>query len=233
MTTSSLVLTTTKASILIQFITGIFGAYGLTLPTPEQPGGQIIKDVLKLEMLVQGVEFIFYIFLVYLAHIPSMTLLRYGDWFLSTPTMLFTMAAYFLRYTDSPPENIDQVWNERSRAIQLIWLANFGMLAFGLAGELRLISKATGFVLGTLCFLVAFGLLYKEFAETSHARPLYYVMVSTWSVYGIAYLQSENLKNILYNGLDILAKNFFGLYLTYILWKETRDQQARPKTDVS
>lgn len=232
MTTSSLVLTTTKASIWIQLITGIFGAYGLTLPTPEQPGGQLIKDVLKLEMLVQGVEFIFYIFLVYLAHIPSMTLLRYGDWFLSTPTMLFTMAAYFLRYTDSPPENIEQVWNERSRAIQLIWIANFGMLAFGLAGELGLISKAAGFVLGTLCFLVAFGLLYKEFAETSQARPLYYVMVSTWSIYGLAYLQSENLKNILYNGLDILAKNFFGLYLTYILWKETRGQ-ARPKTDVS
>ncbi len=229
--TTGLVLATTKASIGIQFLTGVLGAYGLTLPTPQAPGGQLIKDILTLEMIVQGVEFIFYIFLVYLAHIPSMTLLRYGDWFLSTPTMLFTMAAYFLHYTDEPPESINQVWDEQSKKIQLIWLANFGMLAFGLAGELGLISKSTGFVLGTLCFLVAFGLLYKDFADKSSAKPLYYIMVSTWSIYGVAYLQTEALKNILYNGLDILAKNFFGLYLTYILWSETCS--SRPKTDSS
>jgi bacteriorhodopsin len=169
-------------------------------------------------MIVQIVEFLFYILLVYIAHVQTMTTLRYGDWFLSTPTMLFTMAVYFLYSSPTPPASAEEVWRAHRREIIAIWLANFGMLAFGLAGELGYLSKPVSFSLGTLCFAISFGILYTNFAKESRALPLFYVMTSVWSLYGIAFLQSSNTKNIVYNGLDILAKNFFGLYLAYIVW---------------
>jgi bacteriorhodopsin len=36
-------------------------------------------------------------------------------------------------------------------------------------------------------------------------------------MYGIAALLPYNLKNSIYNILDLFAKNFFGLFLTYII----------------
>lgn len=215
----NLVLQTTKASILVQLITGLFGLYGLTIPLKSSDG--ILKEILTLEMAVQGVEFLFYIVLVYIAHIHTMTTFRYGDWFLSTPTMLFTMATYFLYSSDEPPESTKEVWETRRRDILAIGLANFGMLAFGLAGELGYISKWTAFTLGTACFGVAFGLLYKNFAQGSRTEPLFYGVTGIWSLYGLAFLQTPTIKNIAYNGLDILAKNFFGLYLTYLVWAKS------------
>ena len=212
----NLVLLTTKASIVVQLITGLLGAYGLTIQVPEE--GRILKGILTLEMIVQVIEFFFYIILVYLAHIQTMTTLRYGDWLLSTPTMLFTMATYFLYSSESPPNSIEDVWSVHKREIIAICVANFGMLAFGLAGEFGLLSKWSAFTLGTLCFVVSFGLLFKHFAKDSRARPLFYFMTFIWSLYGVAFLQNPHTKNIAYNGPDILAKNFFGLYLAYIVW---------------
>jgi bacteriorhodopsin len=222
------VLQTTKASIGIQFLTGILGLYGLSLPIQKDGPEQVLRDILTLEMIVQAVEFVFYIVLVYIAHIETMTLLRYGDWFLSTPTMLFTMATYFQYASESRPNSLDDVWNSKRDAIVIIWIANFAMLLFGLLGELGLIRRMTGFYLGTLCLLVSFGLLYTEFGSESRAKPLYITMATLWSFYGLAYLQSSAVKNIAYNGLDILAKNFFGVYLAFILWRNY--QEKTPKT---
>lgn len=211
-----LVLNTTRASIGVQLLTGILGFYGLSLSVPKESA--ILKEILTLEMVVQSVEFIFYIVLVVIAHIQTMTLFRYGDWFLSTPTMLFTMASYFLYSSPSPPNSIEDVWNSHRAEIIAIAVANFGMLAFGFAGELGFIPKGAGFTLGTLCFLIAFRILYSKFAETSKMKPLYFIMTGVWSLYGVAYLQGNATKNIAYNFLDILAKNFFGLYLSYQIW---------------
>ncbi len=219
----NLVLSTTRVSILIQFITGILGLFGLTVPVKESD--MILKEILTLEMIVQGIEFLFYLVLVYLAHIHTMTLFRYGDWFLSTPTMLFTMISYYLHSSPEPVSTVKEVWDTHKEDIIIIFLANFGMLAFGLAGELGFISKLSGFVLGTLCFLISFGKIYQDYAKDSKARPLYMVMTVIWSFYGVAYLQSAHNKNISYNALDILAKNFFGIYLAYILWAKYQEEQ--------
>lgn len=224
----ALVLLTTKSSIFVQFVTGVLGLYGLKVDVPEE--GKILKEILTLEMIVQGVEFLFYIVLVYIAHVQTMTIFRYGDWFLSTPTMLFTMASYFQYRSSEPAKSVEEVWNTNKRELALIWLANFGMLAFGLAGEFGLISRWTAFTLGTLCFAGSFGILYKSFAKSSEAVSLFYVMTAVWSLYGVAFLQNIHTKNIAYNGLDILAKNFFGVYLAYIIWNKyskSKDSEGR------
>jgi bacteriorhodopsin len=38
-------------------------------------------------------------------------------------------------------------------------------------------------------------------------------------VYGIAALLPYNVKNAMYNILDLFAKNFFGIFLAYVLYQ--------------
>ena len=38
-------------------------------------------------------------------------------------------------------------------------------------------------------------------------------------MYGVAALMNYRIKNIMYNVLDLFAKNFFGLYLGYVILK--------------
>ena len=50
------------ASLGIQLITGIIDAYGLTIEVPEEK--IIFKELLKIELGVQTVEFIYYFWMV-------------------------------------------------------------------------------------------------------------------------------------------------------------------------
>jgi bacteriorhodopsin len=38
-----------------------------------------------------------------------------------------------------------------------------------------------------------------------------------WFIYGLAALMSYKTKNIMYNILDLFAKNFFGIYLGIVV----------------
>ena len=40
-------------------------------------------------------------------------------------------------------------------------------------------------------------------------------MFTVWAIYGIAAIMEPSTKNTMFNILDILAKNFMGLYLYY------------------
>ena len=44
-------------------------------------------------------------------------------------------------------------------------------------------------------------------------------MFFVWSLYGVAALLGDKLKNISYNILDIFAKNFYGLFLYFFILK--------------
>lgn len=222
---ASLVQLTTKISLAIQALTGVVGAVGLILPVSTE--NKILNQVLTLEMIVQAIEFLFYSFFVTLLNLNILTTLRYFDWFLSTPTMLFTVASYFVYtgYQDHEKSTseitIDYIWEKYKKEITLILVANFFMLLFGLLGELGYISKATAFTLGTVGLLISFGILYTEFAVQSQlGKQVFLPMFGAWSLYGLAFLQNSVVKNISYNFLDIIAKNIFGLFLAYQIWKK-------------
>jgi hypothetical protein len=51
---------TIKTSLFVQAITGLLGAYGLTIPVDEKDF--VLKELLGLEMIVQIIEFMFYAF---------------------------------------------------------------------------------------------------------------------------------------------------------------------------
>ena len=65
----------TKISLGVQAITGLFGARGLTIPLASKD--MILRQVLWLEMIVQTIEFFFYIGFLYILNINSLTQRRY------------------------------------------------------------------------------------------------------------------------------------------------------------
>lgn len=220
---SALVETTTKASIAVQLVTGALGVLGLTYTLPKEHA--ILTKLLGLELFVQGIELLFYFYFVSEFQLNDLARKRYFDWVISTPIMLFTMAAYFAYKNKDETRNKEEnkeglsltdfyVVNQKS--LWIIWIANFAMLLFGFLGEIGTLGKGPAFVLGTGAFLVSFYTLYDKFAQYSeYSRMLFAVMFVLWSGYGGGFLLGNVSKNILFNGLDILAKNFFGLFLYF------------------
>lgn len=47
-------------------------------------------------------------------------------------------------------------------------------------------------------------------------------------MYGVAALMSYKIKNIMYNILDLFAKNFFGLYLGFVILNSLHPSGKRP-----
>ena len=232
---SAIVWTSNQLSILIQFITGVVGVYGLTLPL--SPSDKVLHEVLSLEMLVQVIEFIFYVGFLTIFHLGSLTQARYYDWFLSTPIMLFTTSLYFyfknfIEGRESFEGEADNGKEKEPFGLLLfakhywkpllgIFVLNFLMLLFGFLAELGLLPRGLAFVLGTGSLCGSFLILYENFARFSKVTSnLFFVMFSLWALYGVFFLLPPVIKNVGYTTLDIFAKNFFGLFLTYVIYSK-------------
>ena len=82
---------TAYISLIAQLLTGGVGALGLFIDLKEED--RLLRDVLKMETIVQFVELGFYSWLVYnLGSLPdNVTSLRYLDWNITTPIMFFLL----------------------------------------------------------------------------------------------------------------------------------------------
>ena len=213
-------------SLLVQIITGIVSLHGLFITLPEKD--RILTDILGLETMVQFVEMVFYIWISYaMINVDKMTSRRYIDWVITTPTMLLS-TIIFMKYQEEKEKKGDKVdfWGfmeENKKEILLMFAYNFGMLAFGFLGEVNIISKYISTPIGFYFFYKTFDLIYYKFADTTQlGKNLFTFMVSVWSLYGVAALMPADIKNISYNLLDIVAKNFYGLYLYYKILQVSR-----------
>ena len=80
-------------SLIIQFIVGLINIYGVNINVTNN--NKIIKDILKVELGVQIIEFIFYVWMIInFKLIKNITPYRYLDWIITTPTMLITLMSY-------------------------------------------------------------------------------------------------------------------------------------------
>ncbi len=96
---------TVYLSLLIQVITGVFDYYVIQLNIPSKL--LIIKEVLIMELIVQIVEGIFYIWLALnITTVTNITPHRYYDWYLTTPTMLISLCIYLV-YLKNEERNIE------------------------------------------------------------------------------------------------------------------------------
>jgi bacteriorhodopsin len=208
-------------SLFIQFVTGIIDVIGLYIKVPQNMF--IFRDILKIELGVQFVEFIFYVWMVTnFTKIKNITPYRYFDWFITTPIMLISLLAYLdsKSYT-----NIIDFIKENTSFIGEIILLNMIMLVFGLLGELKYIHYYTAILLGFIPFAYYYKRIYDEKIQSNtstnisqHHKYVYWFFFGIWTLYGIAALLPYHWKNISYNTLDLFAKNGFGIFLVYLLW---------------
>ena len=210
-------------SVVVQFVTGILeiGTLFVKVDTPYI----IIKQLLFLEVSVQIVEGLFYVWLLYnFNQVSNVTPKRYIDWVITTPTMLITLITYliFLKHIeggeDTSKLTLFNVLLENSSNISYIIYLNWLMLLFGYLGEAKIINTSTSVVLGFVPFLIYYYTIYINYVNQSElGLKLFWYFFFFWSLYGVVAFLPYYTKNTFYNILDLFAKNFFGLFLTYII----------------
>jgi len=211
-------------SIMIQIITFIIGLYVLLIQTPISL--LVVKQLLWLETIAQVIEFVFYAWMVSnFSKIKNITIYRYYDWILSTPLMLYVYMMYlaFMKNKENVngiQKNLYDLTKENSSIIIVVLLLNALMLMFGYLGEIKKMSFNLAAVLGFIPFIIMFYMIYINYAQyTKLGIDTFWYFSGVWALYGIASVMSYKVKNISYNILDLFAKNFFGLYLAYLLFK--------------
>ena len=211
-------------SITIQLITGIIEIIALFIKVPSK--FLFLQQMLLLEVIVQLIEGSFYMYWFYnFKTILNVTPKRYLDWAITTPTMLLTLIFYliFLKYKESNISynlNFFDLFNQEFYTIIKIFILNWLMLLFGYLGEINLMPILLGVSLGFIPFLIYYYIIYKKYALSSNDDGLniFFYFFIIWALYGIVAVLPYKIKNMCYNMLDIFSKNFFGIFLSYLLF---------------
>jgi preprotein translocase subunit YajC len=112
------------------------------------------------------------------------------------------------------------------KLILQVSLLDWAMLFAGYLGEKEVFSYLTTTLVGFVPFFLMFYLIYKNFAtQSSQGQKIFWYFSGIWAIYGIAALLPYKIKNAMYNILDIFAKNFFGIFLAYVLYKATTQKK--------
>jgi len=217
--------TTGILSLVVQIITGIIDFYVLSLAI--DPSFNLIRELVIMELTVQIIEGSFYVWMVTNIHkIKNITPLRYYDWVITTPTMLITLMFYlmFLRDTEKGVKSesflteLKNHWKVILKVSVLDWL----MLLAGYLGEINMFSYIATTLIGFVPFILMFYLIYSNFASHSiEGQRIFWYFVGVWSIYGVAAVLPYKIKNAMYNILDLFAKNFFGIFLAYVVYKHS------------
>jgi hypothetical protein len=225
MTKNYIVKNTMYISFYVQIITLIIGLLALFIKT--SPNKLILKEALILENIVQFIEGAFYLWFIYFytKNVDKVDIAkyRYYDWFFTTPTMILSAIAYFqynnLKSKTNSFTLIEFIKNNFEK-ITRIFSYNFGMLFIGYLQEIKLINIWFSTFFGFIFFGLMFSRIFYDFTIQSKANyPIFFIMVIIWSIYGIAATFNFKLKNAFYNILDLFSKNFYGLFLSYLIFK--------------
>ena len=212
-------------SIIVQIITGIIdiGAFFVKVPTMYS----IIKQLLIIELVVQFVEGAFYFWLAYnFTKILNITPKRYIDWAITTPTMLITLMIYLIYLNKRVENKINELnlftlLKDNLNVFIPVVLLNWLMLLFGYLGEMRIIPVLLGVFLGFIPFLIYYYIIYVNYvSQNASENLLFWYFFFFWSLYGFVAILPYYVKNSFYNILDLFAKNFFGIFLSYIIFFE-------------
>ena len=97
------------------------------------------------------------------------------------------------------------------------------MLLSGLLVELRKVPFFLGLGVGWVFFLAVFISIYVRIAyQSPGAICIHTFTFIVWGLYGVAAVFNPVKKNIAYNLLDVVSKNFYGVIVTvYLLCEKT------------
>ena len=102
---------------------------------------------------------------------------------------------------------------------------NIIMLVCGLIGELGLAPIILTTALGFIPFFAYFKRIWDNYVsgqpgpQLGHYKLIFWYFLVFWSLYGVAAFLQHKTKNVMYNILDIFAKNILGIIIVYIIWK--------------
>ena len=206
-------------SLYAQIILGLFSFVGFVRIDGAE---DVLVALLVSDIVVQGIEFIFY--LIFIRLTAKRTIYRYVDWYISTPIMLISTAIlleFFATEATEGTVTLSSFFSDYTNETIYIVSMNAIMLSCGLLAEIfaenRLFANSL-ITLGTLAFAASFIVLYTEFGiKTTDGLILLSIMCFIWSLYGVAALLNYVPKNVLYNILDIFAKNFYGTFIAIYL----------------
>ena len=177
----------------------------------------VIRHIFNLETSISLVASYFYsIFVAKIDEVEKnnkdidwndLTRLRYIDWAITTPMMLLALSI-ILGYGAKIAVKI---------IIVLIIIAlNYIMLISGYLGEINVISRLQGLIVGFIAFFAMFFVIFINFIKPKYDYTnymLFGIYIVVWSIYGIVYMFNQANKNIIMNILDCIAKCFVGIFL--------------------
>ena len=194
-------------SFLVSYLV-LLGYTSITLIEAVRTPSMNVRHVMNIESAVSIVAAIVYgLFYEQVKtgkyDLKSFTHLRYLDWFITTPLIILGLLLFYSNKLASIP------WETYATIVGLDW----GMLAAGYAGENGVISKWAGFGIGFAFLLAIFYLMLTRAIPKGSNLTAFTIFALLWSLYGVAYLQDEEMKNISYNILDVNSKALFGVGL--------------------
>ena len=131
---------------------------------------------------------------------------RYTDWAITTPIMLLVLVLAILYNKGGTLNFFDFL---------LILAFNYLMLGAGYLGEIGVISKKKGVVIGFLGFILLYGFIYVKYMSGKAIfdnQMIYWAFVILWAIYGLIYESEDEKRNIGYNILDLFSKCFVGIF---------------------
>jgi hypothetical protein len=223
MDTKYLFYITLVVSIIVQIITGIIeiGAFFVKVPTIYS----LIRQLLIIELVVQFFEGTFYFWLAFnFTKVLNVTPKRYIDWVITTPSMLITLMIYLIYLSERVKNKTNELdfftlFKNNLNIFIPVLLLNWLMLLFGYLGEMNIIPVLLGVILGFIPFLIYYYIIYVNYVtQKGSGNLLFWYFFFFWSLYGVAAGLPYYVKNSFYNILDLFAKNFFGIFLSYIIF---------------
>ena len=211
-------------SLFIQVLSTAIGFFGLTLKV--DPADQILITAVGLETIVSSIQLTFYLWYTYhFKEVVEATFYRYHDWMITTPIMLLTTILYF-DYNNKPDEKktLQSFWDEHQKDILIIFAFNAMMLFFGYLYEIGSLDLFTSNSMGFVGLIGSFYVMYSSFVSKNLSAnlPLFIAMSGIWGSYGLAATLSPGWKNLSYNLIDTVSKNFYGIYLTYVAYQKSK-----------
>jgi bacteriorhodopsin len=167
---------------------------------------------------------------------------RYIDWFFTTPVMLISTALFFEWQRRGSGggdagggDGAFSLWNwlgENQTAVGGMVLANGIMLAVGFLQEMGVLDIVTSSIVGFAALGVSFWVLSQLRSQRGGDEDgksvllgqrggmsdwLYPFMYVVWALYGVAAMLPSLWKNVMYNVLDLFSKNFYGMYVSWLI----------------
>lgn len=175
----------------------------------------LLRSVLHVEVFVQITELLFYVYVWLRAlrythtHILQ---LRYVDWVVTTPMMLISAMAVF-RYTEGAADlSLVSLVKANMWLVLQMLLSNAVMLVVGFLYTLGQLSFVTSQLIG---FAALFFTFYR-LRQLSNRAWQVWPMLLLWAGYGLAVFSKPPRRNKIYNVLDVISKNVFGVYASYL-----------------